>query len=171
MAKKAPPAETLEVHEDFEFQRREWIVQRVGWGAMALLVLAALLGLLGRGPLSSANITTTDGAIRVEYDRFLHYHSQGELRIFVRAETADTNELRLWVDRDFLSKIELQRVTPEPERVEAGSDRHVFVFRVTDRSKLTLVTFQFEPNEVGSLTCRLGTVDSEPAQFGQFVYP
>lgn len=171
MAKKAPPAETLEVHEDPEFQRREWIFQRVGWGAMALFVIAALLGLFGQGPLSTASFATADGAIRVEYDRFLHYHAQAELKIFVRADAADTNELRLWVDRDFLAGIELQSVTPEPERVEAGSDRHFFVFRIADRSKLTLVTFQFEPDEMGSLTCQLGTVDSETAQFGQFVYP
>ena len=171
MAKKAPPAKTLEVHEDAEFQRREWIFQRVGWGAMAILVFAALLGLLGQGPLSSAGVATADGAIRVEYDRFLHYHAQAELKIFVRSDIADSNELRLWVDRDFLAGIELQSVTPEPERVEAGSDRHVFVFRIADRSKLTLVTFLFEPDEIGSLTCRLGTVESEAAQFGQFVYP
>jgi hypothetical protein len=37
----------LEVNEELEFQRRDWMAQRVGWTVMALVVVVALLGLLG----------------------------------------------------------------------------------------------------------------------------
>jgi hypothetical protein len=40
----------LEIQEDLPFQRREWLVERVAWGVMALLIVAALLGLFGTGP-------------------------------------------------------------------------------------------------------------------------
>ena len=57
----------LEVGQDLDFQRREWAVQRVGWGAMALVILAALLGLFGSsGPLSRAATNAADDLVRLE---------------------------------------------------------------------------------------------------------
>lgn len=35
----------LEISQDLDFQRRTWVVEQVGWGVMALVVLAALLRL------------------------------------------------------------------------------------------------------------------------------
>jgi len=48
---KAERAGDLEIDEDLSFQRREWRVQRGGWVVMAVLILLALLGLTGRGPI------------------------------------------------------------------------------------------------------------------------
>lgn len=42
----------LEVGEDVKFQNRWWVFERIAWVFMALLLLAALLGLLGPGLLS-----------------------------------------------------------------------------------------------------------------------
>ena len=43
----------LQIHQDLCQERREWKIQRVGWLLMALMLVAALAGLLGPGPLSS----------------------------------------------------------------------------------------------------------------------
>ena len=53
----------LQIEQDMGFQRTEWVVQRAGWVGMALLILAALVGLLGRGPLSAAVARAGDGAL------------------------------------------------------------------------------------------------------------
>ncbi len=34
----------LEIDQDLAFERRQWSVQRVGWGVGALIIVAALLG-------------------------------------------------------------------------------------------------------------------------------
>ena len=60
----------LEISQDLTFQRRSWIVQRVGWVMLALLILAALGGLFGPGPLSRARAGPHDGPLWVEYQRF-----------------------------------------------------------------------------------------------------
>src|SRR3712207_4138009 len=51
----------LEVAEDLTFQRREWAAQRVGWVLLALVIAAALAGLLGRGPLSTTRRESDGG--------------------------------------------------------------------------------------------------------------
>lgn len=44
----------LEIEEDLDFQRRMWRLQQIGWALLVLVVVAALLGLFGKGPLSRA---------------------------------------------------------------------------------------------------------------------
>jgi hypothetical protein len=61
----------LQIDEDLAFQRREWKIQRVGWGAMALVIIAALLGVFGTGPLSNATLERE--GLRLEYERFCRF--------------------------------------------------------------------------------------------------
>src|SRR6185312_17388207 len=56
------------IREDMGFQRTSWVVERAGWIALTLLLLAALAGLFGHGWLSKDSIG--DGIMRVDYDRF-----------------------------------------------------------------------------------------------------
>ncbi len=44
----------LEINEDLEFQYRAWKRQKTAWRIMVLVLLSALMGLLGDGPLSDA---------------------------------------------------------------------------------------------------------------------
>jgi hypothetical protein len=58
-----PPA-LREVEAQIGFQRRLWRAERIGWGCMALLVLAALAGLTGGGgPLSRATGAAPEGSL------------------------------------------------------------------------------------------------------------
>jgi hypothetical protein len=34
----------IEVSEDASFQKRQWLVERLGWAAMAVILLLAVLG-------------------------------------------------------------------------------------------------------------------------------
>ena len=42
------------VREDMRFQRRSWMVERAGWLVLTAIALAALTGVFGNGPLSTA---------------------------------------------------------------------------------------------------------------------
>ncbi|HEU4345558.1 MAG TPA: hypothetical protein VFU31_28750, partial [Candidatus Binatia bacterium] len=47
---------SLEIEEDLRFQERAWVVQRVGWGVMLLVIVATAAGMFGEGALSSATV-------------------------------------------------------------------------------------------------------------------
>jgi hypothetical protein len=63
----------LKDREAFEselaFHQREWRLQRIGWGLLALFLLLALGGLFGDGPLSHSRDASAAGS--VEYERFV----------------------------------------------------------------------------------------------------
>jgi hypothetical protein len=79
----------LEIQQDLNYQRREWRIQRLGWVVMRLVILAALLGLLGNGPLSKASVTATDGSLRLDYHRCWHYRNPMTLEIHAPGGATD----------------------------------------------------------------------------------
>jgi hypothetical protein len=162
---------TLEVAQDLEFQRRSWTVQRIGWVVMALVIVAALLGLFGPGPLSSATAGEQGGALWAEYRRFGRYASPSTLRIHLGTGAARDGEARVWLSREYLEGVRIQHITPEPDSVEAGLDRITYAFRVAEPGQPVAVTFHLELQQIGPTTGRVGLPDGPSLTFSQFVYP
>ncbi len=162
----------LEIGQDLGFQRREWLVQRFGWVAMGLVILAALAGLMGTGPLSQATARSPDGNLRLEYLRFERRHAPTEVRMEIDGSAVREGEVRVWVDEAFLDRIELEQVIPEPEEVLSEPGRMVYVFpAVSDPSQSIEVTFQLEQDVTGVHTDTVGLVDGPELVFWQVVYP
>jgi hypothetical protein len=161
----------LEIDQDLEFQRRTWMVQRVGWVVMALVALAALLGLLGPGPLSNATAGNQKMPLHVAYNRFVRYQTPTQLRVHLTPETGREGKARVWLSRDYLQGVQVQQVVPTPEGVEIGSDRLTYIFRLSEPSQPTAITFYVEPEQIGPLSCHIGLGSGPPLSFSQFVYP
>jgi hypothetical protein len=168
---KGQRAKEIEVGEDLEFQQRSWVVQRIGWIVIALVIIAALSGLFGAGPLSQATVGNEGDALRLVYDRFERMDSPATLDIYLGPEVANEGQVRLWISRDYLKGASVQQVTPPPEQVEIGADRLIYTFRVADAARPALVTFDLEMAQSGRLVGQMGLTDEAPLSFWQFVYP
>ena len=82
--------------QNVEFQEREWTVQRIGWIAMGLVVLAAFIGLLGNsGPLATEKMRASDGTLEVKVNRIEQHHGPGELTVKVGPEHVQGGEVRI----------------------------------------------------------------------------
>jgi hypothetical protein len=161
----------LELSEDLRFQERQWKVQRVAWVVWVLVLLAALAGLFGSGPLSNGTAGEKGGPLWAEYQRFERHQGQSELKVVLGRGAAPGGEGRVWLDRDLLEGIQLEAVTPPPLRVEAGPDRHTYVFPVTDPEQGTAVVFRFRPEALGRHAGRIGLPGGTELKFSRFVYP
>ncbi|WP_424136958.1 hypothetical protein [Roseomonas chloroacetimidivorans] len=147
-------------------------IVRCGWVVFALSVLAALSGLLGRGPLSSATSGEAGASLRAEYHRFGRYEGPTELRLHINPELAHNGTLRIWIDRRFLEALALENVLPQPDTVELGTDRHTYVFAAPKLGGQTAITFRYKPTvKFRTVPVRLGTEDGPELAFWQFVYP
>lgn len=165
-------ADDLEIGQDLDFQRRQWVMQRVGWVAMGMVILAALVGFMGAGPLSKASVGGPDAGLRLMYLRFDHLHAPTEVRMEISGDAIREGVVRVWVDQAFLDRIQLEQVIPEPEEVLAKPDRTVYVFQAeSDPSQPIQVMFQFQQDAFGVHTDRVGLVDGPELTFWQVVYP
>jgi hypothetical protein len=161
----------LEIAEDLKYQLRSWTVQRIGWVFMGLLSLAGLLGLLGSGLLSWAQVGKPEDRFWLEYERFERFQSPAQLRVHFKPGSGTAGQVRIWIDRDYLEQIQLQQVTPQPERVEAEADHLVYVFHTATTDRSTAVTFYFQPQQIGSIAGSVGIQTQQVINFSQFVYP
>lgn len=161
----------LEIDQDLHFQKRMWLAQRVGWAVMALVALAALGGLLGTGPLSRTTVGERSGPLQVEFHRFERYRKPTSLRVTVAGEAITGSEARLWLDRSYLEAFQVQRVTPQPSRVEAAANRLIYVFDVAQPGQPVTVVFDVQAETFGSRQGAIGLDTGSPLTFRQLVYP
>ena len=165
-------ADGLEIETAPLFQRRSWQFERAAWLMMAALIVAALSGLFGDGPLSRAQSPESmdaAGTLRVGYERFARLNAP--LRLQVRVLTPHAGELRLWVSRTYLDHTQIESIMPPPERVAASADQLIYFFRVTDTAAPLDVNFHLTAEQVGPLRGQAGTESSAPVSFQSFIFP
>jgi hypothetical protein len=159
----------IEVAQDLNYQRMSWRIQRIAWIVLALVVLAALAGLAGTGPLSRAERTAPDGSLRLEYERFTRMYAPSRLRVHFDARAVRAGEVRIWIARRYLEQAKLEQVVPQPARVEVEDERLTYVFAAGDGAA-GAVTFYMQLQSFGRISGRVG---SGPAalEYRQLVYP
>ncbi|HVF60322.1 MAG TPA: hypothetical protein VNJ70_10975 [Thermoanaerobaculia bacterium] len=156
--------------QDPDFQRRTWAAQRVGRMAMALVVLAALAGLVGTGPLSETS--AGDGErLTVEYDRFVRRLGENRLTLKVAPGAAAGPEVRLWIDAPYAQRMEVEAVTPEPERMETTADRLTLVFALARPGEGLEAVLDLRSRSFGPVRGAVCLAGGPAVPIAQFVYP
>jgi hypothetical protein len=162
----------LQIDEDMEFERRSWRWQRVGWGVMALVLLAALLGLFGSGYLDRAQVGAEGSQLWMDYNRFGRLEAETtELRVHFKSSTSTDGKARLWLSREYMEGVKIMNLNPPPVSVEAGAERYTYVFSVSVEGQQSDVIFHLEPEKMGRLQGQVGLDGGPSLNFAQFVYP
>ncbi len=163
-----PKSDGLQIDQDLEFQRREWKVQRVGWGLLTAFVVAAAAGLFGGGPLSHARVGDRS-SLEVEYERFTRVGAQ--TRLVVHGTPAAGRPVELVFDRDYFEGLRIDRITPEPQTIVVG--HQVVTLRFDGdiaRSGGYSVLFDVEPLKGGRRRATIAAGNGAPLAWRQFAY-
>jgi hypothetical protein len=163
------PVGDLEHDRDLRFQRREWTIQRGGWLVMMAIMAAALIGLLGAGPLSSA--TAESGPLQLQYTRFERRHAPTALEVSVARSAANQDQVDVWVSADYLARVEISSIVPEPEEVMVADDHVIYRFNIDDQAHSPTIHIALEPDDPGHIIGRIGMIDGPELIFWQFIYP
>jgi hypothetical protein len=168
MSNKADKARELaEFQAEEKFHRREWLVQRIAWGLLILVIAAGLAGLFGSGPLSKRTMATASGTI--EIDRFARRRASEEWRIQPIQAAQEGSQLELRISSSFLERYEIAAIVPEPASTTLDGSDVVFVFDAP--AARGTVAFHVEPEHIGRSEGSFVLNDSEPLLIRQFVYP
>jgi hypothetical protein len=141
----------LEINQDLDVQRKTWTVQRIGWGGMALIILTALAGVFGSGPLARTEVQDDSQTFRLSYDRFGRY--EGE------------------VDQTYWTSHAVEHMTPEPLLSRVGIGGFLYTFETHPPSTPAAIVFRLRPKYLGSLEGRIRVNDDGLLQFHQFMFP
>lgn len=161
----------LEIDQDLAFQEREWRAERVGWVVLVVVMVVALGGLFGKGPLSWTTVTTPGGALRVSYERFGRRGGPQELTVRARARSAERGSWHVEVSRDYLASLEVTSITPQPDATGTveGAVRYRFAQAAPDAD--LEVVLAVTPRAVWSQRGEVRLAGGRPARVSQFFFP
>ena len=105
------------------------------------------------------------------YERLERYEAPTEMDLTVGPNTAQGGELRLTLNNDFLNRIAITGIEPEPDATEAAGDKTVYVFRVAEPGQASSITLAYEFNTPGNAPVELGIENGTTLTFSQFIFP
>lgn len=149
------------------FHLREWMVQRMGWFVLALLLIAACAGLLGNGPLAHQSIATPKGSLLL--DRFARRDGPTQWRVEPSADSNEAGALEVRISSRLLEHFEIVAITPSPKEQAIAGESVVFTFHALAPG--THIVFHVEPQHMGWNAGQFQIGDSAPISVRQFVYP
>jgi hypothetical protein len=162
---------SLELDEDLRFQRRQWQWERIAWLVMAGFVAYSLAGGFGGGgPLSSANVASADGTVRVHYERFARQLTPNSVHVTVR-QPPDGRPAQIHLSGDYLSSMTVKSAVPEPDTTTVAENGYLFAFKRLPGVVETKIDLQLEPQEIGSVQGWLTINNGERLAIKQFVFP
>lgn len=161
----------LDLNQDLDLQRKTWTIQRIGWSGMALIVLAALAGVFGSGPLARTEVTDNPQTFRLSYDRFGRYEGELVLQVVLTPETTKTNRVTVEIDGTYWISHAVEHITPEPLISSIGIDGFLYAFETNTPSTPAVIVFRLRPKYIGAMDGRIRVNDSGPLRFHQFMFP
>lgn len=144
-----------------------WRRERIGWGLLAVLLGAALLGLFGAGPVSRTSIAVA--GVQLAYDRFVRTSAPTVLELVVQPE-ATGSEAVVALDHAYLERVRVREIVPQPKRAEARADAVAFVFEAAGAGAPVRAWFNLSFEKSGLAAGRL-TAGGKTIEFRQLAYP
>lgn len=161
----------LQLKDDMQYHRRAWLIQSIARAAAAVLLLAALIGLWGQGPLSRSSKGEPTDLLRLEYERFGQFRNDTTLKLKVDDSVRADNKIQFWLSRDYLERYQVQEISPQPEQVALDNGHLVYTLSVAQPSDSYDIVFRLVPTRFGVSRGDAGTEGGKVLSFTQLIYP
>lgn len=154
----------LQIEQDLNFQKKEWVVQRAGWFIIACLVLMAITGLFGSGFLSQGSIQKENGILY--YDKFLRYQTHDDFKI----DAFGSQPVKVWVSGEYFDHFEIESITPYPASVKLHENGYLYTFEPAEDVAAVRIKFNLKIESIGFLRGKI-KINETAFEFKQFIYP
>jgi hypothetical protein len=134
------------------------------------VLVLALIGLFGAGPISSTTVDSDDGTVSVDYHRFVRHDGRAALNFRIDASHAANQEVEIWLDQDVFDNVQFENVSPAPKSVRDDDGRVIYVFEVAEGSDTLHATFSYRPQHIGRIPGDAGSGDAN-VSISQISYP
>jgi hypothetical protein len=152
------------------FHRKQFFAERLGWGAMAMLLVWAMLGGFGDGGISSREVASDEGTCVVQYEGFCRRDAPTMMHLNLLHGTTGQSTY-LHISREFLDAVRIERVTPEYRNMSAGEEGAVLQFDIKPGASDYSITMEYKPQHAGILHGMIRRDDEAGLPIDQIIYP
>ena len=160
----------IQLNEDVAFLRREWRAQRIGWIGMAVVLVLALLGLFGRGPISDAQIGDRN-SFGVDYQRIVRHGAQTELEFHVAPALQSDSTFRIYLSQEYLKQFAVGHIVPEPSASGTAGALVFYEFARPNSRQAGRIVMSLTPVGLWRRGATVGVPGASALRFSQFVLP
>jgi hypothetical protein len=150
--------------------QRHRMAHRIGIAVFLLVLLGAIAGLLGKGPLSKVRAQTSDATLWAESCRFIRYQAPMDLKLRVEPRAISNGLLHLRIGKTFVEDVEIERIEPEPESQMAGASFFTYAIRAETNAS-TEIRIRFAASHFGRLGYEVRAGDGEVLHLRHFAFP
>jgi hypothetical protein len=156
------------IQEDMDLQCKAWRFERIGWLALVVLILLTLAGLFSKGPLSTVQLQTPDGRLKVEYERFSRNGAQDDLIV---SSSGAPGEMRyLVLGAEWLQGMSIESLNPQPANL-TSEGRDLVIPMQADAKGVATLYLSMRSNGVGLYKGHLRLRGGPELATPKFIYP
>jgi hypothetical protein len=159
----------MEFKDEINFMIRAKRVKLAGITLMIIVIAAALGGLFGYSGWTRMTEGNKD-TLAVEYERFLRATRETPLRIYVNTATIKDSVIRVSLSSNYIEKVQLRLIEPEPARTETGKYTYTLVYPIADHKGVFNLTLLTIARIAGNTTLTV-SAGNETKTIRQFIYP
>jgi hypothetical protein len=164
-------------------QKREWLVERLGWVAMACFIAGALAGAFGMGPLAARERSNPQRSMRAKYSSVERAMAPSTLELWCSTERMESDQLEISISRTFLDEVTVESIVPAPASVAASEEAVVYSFALDslalDRDRLGAekklfqipIVWRYRHHEFGRVAFDVALSGQSPLRIQQWVLP
>lgn len=156
------------IREDMAYQLKVWRFERCGWYVLVLLVVLALAGVFSRGLISSRDVRSEDGSIRVKYEMFHRNGSTNSMKISMTTAPEAIAELEL--TGDFLEGFSIETLQPEPQRSRSSANG-LRLWTQADNEGQIILYLSLRSDGVGLYRSHISAPGYKGLTLSQFIFP
>lgn len=162
----------FELEDDEPFQRRTWIVQRVGWVLLLVVLTASALGGLGPGLLGRSTAGSPETGLWIEYERIGRQDSPITVALHIDRRLVAGDRLHLVLGGDYLRGAELESLLPRPSGGGAAPQGGVLDFDLHGGGAGVLrFVLRLKFTEAGVFRGEAGLLGGPTLKVSHWIYP
>lgn len=151
----------LEIDEQFHLQEKGWVIQRVGWIIIILVMIAGGLGVFGGGFVSKKS--SSSGNIKAEYERFFRYET--EMKVLVESSNHISS---ISFSQQYLKDFRIIRFVPEFDNNNTTENEVRYNFLPGQNH---IVTVYLIPKDYGTIGGTMKVNEINNITLNHFIYP
>ena len=153
---------SLEMEENLPLHEKGWVIQRIGWAFILMVMVAGAIGVFGSGFISKE--TPQAGSFSVKYDRYYRY--EAEMKIEIRSNGTHISHISL--PQDYLSNFRLIRFVPEP--ISNHTENRDVVYNFSPSANQTVTLYVVAEN-FGTIKGVMKINNQQHISLHHFLYP
>ena len=152
------------INQHLKSQRIGWIIKRISWVGMAMLLLFGLLGGLGESDGILNEKTIRIDGVQIEYEKFLRVQKSFEMKVII--EKAVIDDLSISINKEYIDKVQITQIIPSPKHVEVTDAQIIYTF---NSFKKGTITFFNDPIRMGNQKLEI-EINRNKVSFFQYIY-